>query len=110
MGVSPLILTKLVLADMLKHRDTSGTARPFGHICNIGSVVAYLLIPYQTTYCASKAGLLGFGTSLASELERFEDVTVTDVLPGPVATDIDVSSKLSHGRTAGKKAELLQKG
>ena len=79
--VSPIILTQLVLYDMI-HNNKNNTKEPFGHICNIGSIVAYALVPQQVTYSASKAGLLGFGISLAQELQRFPNITITDILPG----------------------------
>merc|ERR1712228_687499 len=107
--ISPIVLSNLVLSDIINN-NKNDQKNPFGHVCNIGSVIAYLLIPQQTTYNATKAGLLAFGSSLALELEKYDNVTNTDVLPGPVATSIDLNSKLSHGRTAGKKAEFIQSG
>ena len=79
--VSPIILTQLVLDDIIND-NKNDKLKPFGHICNVGSLIAYLLVAQQTTYNATKSGLLAFGTSLALELEGIDDVTITDVLPG----------------------------
>eukprot|EP01084_Bolivina_argentea_P216216 367358_1 len=106
---SPIILTKLVLTDMINN-NKNDSKTPFGHICNVGSVAAYLSMPYQSTYCATKSGLLSFGKTITQELERYENITITDVLPGPVNTEIDINSKLSHGRTAGKKSKFIETG
>lgn len=81
--VSPMVLTQMVLFDILQN-NKNDEQRPFGHIVSVNSVAAYMLPPGQTTYGATKAGLLGFGKGLASELERYPDVTITDALPGDV--------------------------
>ena len=81
--VSPMVLSQMVIADIIQN-NKNDQERPFGHICNIGSVIAYLLVPGQTTYGVTKAGMLAFGSSLALELDRYPDVTITDVLPGAV--------------------------
>ena len=79
--VSPIILTKLVITDMIQN-NKNDSKNPFGHICNIGSVAAKISIPYQSTYSATKAGLLSFGATIKQELEMYKNITITDVLPG----------------------------
>lgn len=72
-------VTKRALQPMLKARA--------GRIILVSSVVAYLGNAGQTNYAASKAGLIGFGRSLAREVAS-RSVTVNIVTPGLVDTDM----------------------
>jgi 3-oxoacyl-[acyl-carrier protein] reductase len=58
-----------------------------GRIVLVSSVVALTGSAGQTNYAAAKAGLIGFGRSLARELGS-RGITVNVVLPGFVATDM----------------------
>jgi 3-oxoacyl-[acyl-carrier protein] reductase len=58
-----------------------------GRIVLVSSVVALTGSPGQTNYAAAKAGLIGFGRSLAKELGS-RGITVNVVLPGFVQTDM----------------------
>ncbi|HLH46663.1 MAG TPA: 3-oxoacyl-ACP reductase FabG [Acidimicrobiales bacterium] len=80
--------TNLVGAYRVARRATSRMIRARrGRIVLISSVVALSGSPGQTNYAASKAGLIGFGRSLARELAG-RGVTVNVVSPGLVETDM----------------------
>ena len=59
-----------------------------GWIINIASLAGRNYFPQGAAYCASKAGLVAFTESLMQEV-RFDDIRVTCVMPGSVATDFD---------------------
>jgi 3-oxoacyl-[acyl-carrier protein] reductase len=58
-----------------------------GRIVNMVSRAAYLPYPRGAHYSASKAGILGFTRSLASELGQY-GITVNAIAPGTVNTDM----------------------
>ena len=72
-------MSKAVLRPMMKKRD--------GRIINISSVVGATGNPGQTNYAATKAGLVGFGKSLAREIGS-RNITVNNVAPGFIDTDM----------------------
>lgn len=80
--------TNLVGTYRVVRRATSKMIRARrGRIVLISSVVALTGSAGQSNYAASKAGLIGFGRSLARELAG-RNVTVNVVSPGFVATDM----------------------
>jgi len=81
--------TKRAIGPMIKARS--------GRIILISSVVAFLGNPGQTNYAAAKAGLVGFGRSLAREVAS-RSITVNVVTPGLIATDM--LAALSEEQTA----------
>jgi 3-oxoacyl-[acyl-carrier protein] reductase len=58
-----------------------------GRIVFISSVAAYMGVPGQANYAASKAGLIGMARSMARELAP-RNITVNVVAPGGVDTDM----------------------
>jgi NAD(P)-dependent dehydrogenase (short-subunit alcohol dehydrogenase family) len=65
--------------------------RPIAHITNVSSMGAFLPVPGQTIYGASKAAVKLMTEGLYAEL-RETHVGVTLVLPGAVRTDITTNS------------------
>ncbi|MET8159136.1 3-oxoacyl-ACP reductase FabG [Sphaerisporangium sp. NPDC005289] len=83
-----VIDTNLTGAYRVAKRATRGMLRMRrGRIVLVSSVVAMLGSAGQTNYAASKAGLIGFGRSLARELGS-RGITVNIVAPGFVETDM----------------------
>ena len=72
-------LCKVCIRPMVKAR--------YGRIINIGSVVGSTGNPGQANYAAAKAGLIGFGKSLARELGS-RGITVNTVSPGFIESDM----------------------
>jgi 3-oxoacyl-[acyl-carrier protein] reductase len=72
-------MSKAVIRAMMKKRN--------GRIINISSVVGSTGNPGQTNYAAAKAGLVGFGKSLAREIGS-RNITVNTVAPGFIDTDM----------------------
>ncbi len=60
--------------------------RKGGFIINISSLAGKNAFAAGAAYCASKAGLNAFSESLMQEL-RYDDIRVSYVMPGSVATD-----------------------
>lgn len=74
------------------YRLSKGCARPmtrarWGRIINIGSVVGAMGNAGQANYAATKAGVEGFGRSLARELGS-RGITVNTIAPGFIDTDM----------------------
>jgi len=74
--------TKLAVAAMGKKR--------YGKIINIASVVGLMGNIGQANYAASKAGLIGFGKSVAKEYAK-RNITVNAIAPGFIETDMTQS-------------------
>jgi len=70
-----------------KNAATKMIRRKFGRIINISSVVGVSGNPGQANYCASKAGMIGMGKSIAMDIAK-RGVTVNAVAPGFIATEM----------------------
>jgi len=66
-----------------------------GYIINISSLAGKNAFVGGAAYCASKAGLNAFSEALMQEL-RYDDIRVSYVMPGSVATDFS-----GHGEKSG---------
>jgi NAD(P)-dependent dehydrogenase (short-subunit alcohol dehydrogenase family) len=66
-------------------------ARPSAHLANVASMGAFLPVPGQAIYGASKAGVKLLTEALYAELKG-TSVGVTLILPGAVATEITANS------------------
>jgi 3-oxoacyl-[acyl-carrier protein] reductase len=86
-------LTREVLPAMLRARG--------GRIVSISSVIAESGNAGQTTYAASKAGIIGFTRSLAREVAS-RAITVNCVAPGYIETEMtaDLPDKVREGMLA----------
>jgi NAD(P)-dependent dehydrogenase (short-subunit alcohol dehydrogenase family) len=85
-----------------------------GWIINIASLAARNYFPTAAAYCASKAGLVAFSESLMQEV-RVDNIRVSCVMPGSVATDFaglspsgDQSWKLTPDDIAEVVMDLLR--
>ena len=77
--ISAYRLTKRAIKPMMKQK--------WGRIILLSSVVASAGQAGQANYAASKAGLVGFGRSLAKEFAS-RNITTNIVAPGPIKTDM----------------------
>lgn len=75
-------LTKALIPHLRKH--------PGSKIINVGSVAGVLVIPFQTYYSVTKAGLHAFTAGLRNELRPL-GVEVGAVLPGDTKTNFTVN-------------------
>jgi 3-oxoacyl-[acyl-carrier protein] reductase len=71
-----------------------------GRVILISSVVAFSGAPGQVNYAASKAGLVGFGRSLAREIGS-RNITVNVVAPGFIETE------MTAALSAARRSEVL---
>jgi 3-oxoacyl-[acyl-carrier protein] reductase len=89
-------MTKQVIKPMMKARN--------GSIINMSSVIGEMGNAGQSSYAASKAGILGFTKSIAKELGS-RNIRCNAVAPGFVETDM--TSYLKEGEGADKyKADI----
>ncbi len=100
--IAPIWLTQLNLPKM--------AAAGGANIIAISSVAGRIGAPLRTAYCAAKHGLIGYMDALRAEVELAHDIKVLNVLPGSVATNVDVNALSGDGDTFGKRDENIQNG
>ena len=88
---SVFYMTKQVIRPMMKAR--------FGSIINMSSIIGEIGNAGQSSYAASKAGIIGFTKSVAKELGS-RNIRCNAIAPGFVETDM--TSYLKEGEAADK--------
>ncbi len=85
--------TKLFLPRMIERKQ--------GHVVNVASLSALVVLPFHIAYTTTKYGLAGFSEALWCELRRF-DIGVTLVCPAAVKTNIMAGTR-GYAVSAGQK-------
>ncbi len=85
-----------VLVQLSNYASADMVKRGQGKICNIASVASFTPGPYMATYHATKAFVLNFSQSLATELRPL-GVSVTAVCPGATRSEFE-----DHAHLKGK--------
>lgn len=86
--VTPTILTKLFLQDMVKAGH--------GKIFNIASTAGFQSGPLMSVYYGTKSYLLNFSEGIAEEL-RDSKIKVVTLCPGPTKTSFEKMDKIEKG-------------
>lgn len=73
-------LTKCVLSHMIKRKQ--------GKIVIVNSLVGFIPAPVASGYCASKHAVQSFINSLQSELTKYPGITLSNICPGLVHSNI----------------------
>jgi 2-hydroxycyclohexanecarboxyl-CoA dehydrogenase len=94
----PIRMTKAVLPQMVE--------RQRGRIVNIASDAGRVGSTGESVYSACKAGIIGFGKTIAREVAR-HGITVNAICPGPTATPL-LESIVGEGNE--KLIESLKRG
>ncbi|KAL6030258.1 hypothetical protein STEG23_027073 [Scotinomys teguina] len=95
-------LTKCVLPHMMKRKQ--------GKIVTTNSIVGIIPFPLCSAYVASKHALRGFFNTLHAELFNYPGITVSNIHPGPVHSNIFEKCFTSEvTKTLGNKVEHLSK-
>jgi short-subunit dehydrogenase len=81
-------LTHLSVPYLLERKQSGG-------LMLVSSLTGVMPLPYQAAYSGTKAFMVGFGQSLEYEL-RGKAVSVTNFIPGGIATEMSVGSGLSQ--------------
>ncbi len=88
--------TKLFLPRMIERQQ--------GHIVNVASLSALVVLPFHIAYTTTKFGLAGFSEALWCELRRF-NIGVTLVCPAAVKTNIMAGTRGYAASKGQKKME-----
>ena len=77
-----------------------------GAVLNVASVAAFLPLPGQAGYGASKAFVLSYSQALAQEV-RAHGVTITALCPGPVRTEFAEAAGLTEEQSSDALPEAM---
>jgi 2-hydroxycyclohexanecarboxyl-CoA dehydrogenase len=94
----PIRMTKAVLPQMVERHS--------GRIVNISSDAGRVGSTGEAVYSACKAGIIGFGKTVAREMAR-HNITVNAICPGPTATPL-LESMVGEGND--KLIDSLKRG
>lgn len=94
----PIRMTKAVLPQMVERQS--------GRIVNISSDAGRVGSTGEAVYSACKAGIIGFGKTIAREMAR-HNITVNAICPGPTATPL-LESMVGEGND--KLIDSLKRG
>lgn len=78
--IGTVSLTKCVLPHMVERKQ--------GKIVTVNSIAGIASVSLSSGYCASKHALRGFFNSLQSELGQYPGITICNVYPGPVQSEV----------------------
>lgn len=81
---------------------------PEAHVVNVASMAAFVGMPYQSIYCATKSAVRGLTTALHAELVG-TTVGVTCVLPGTTRSTLLSKASGTDPQLVARMSELLQK-
>ena len=99
--LAQVALAKCVLPGM--------TARREGHIVTVSSVAGKIGANLRSAYSASKFAVLGFFDALRME-ELEHGISITNVLPGSVQTDVCKNALDGNGRPLGASDDEIDNG
>jgi short-subunit dehydrogenase len=94
-------LTKAILPHFIKNKS--------GHFVTITSIMGKFGSPYRSGYCGAKHALHGFFDVLRMEHQK-DDIKVTLICPGFVATNIAQNALVGDGSSQRKDDEATQNG
>ncbi len=91
----PYFLSQLAALAMIQQRKAGTIQR--GYIVNISSISAYAVSVNRGEYCVSKAGVSMMTSLFATRLAE-EDITVNEIRPGIIATDMTGPVKAKYDK------------
>jgi dehydrogenase/reductase SDR family member 7B len=100
--IAPIHLTQCCLPHLIAHNA--------GQIVAISSVAGRVGVPLRTAYCAAKHGLIGYMDALRAETAVAHGLSVLNVLPGSVATDVARNALTAAGDAQGHSDPQIDDG
>jgi NAD(P)-dependent dehydrogenase (short-subunit alcohol dehydrogenase family) len=100
--IAPIHLTQHCLPHLIAHRA--------GQVVAISSVAGRAGVPLRTAYCAAKHGIIGYMDALRAETAAAHGLSVLNVLPGSVATDVARNALTGHGDRQGHSDPQIDNG